>query len=114
MDPGCPTARPTSRVVRPLSGSGLHSSALHEVEATYSSRRATGAVDRGEWIDQIRTVSTATSDYFVQESLHPNYWGELAVRSCLRQAWNGGTPRSGTCTTSGTGLVDGEPRMTLN
>jgi hypothetical protein len=84
------------------------------VEANYSSWRATGAVDKSEWIDQIRTVSTATSDYYIQESLHPNYWGELAVRSCLRQAWNGGTPRSGTCTTSGTGLLDGEPRMALN
>ncbi len=59
-------------------------------------------MDKSEWIDQIRTVSTATSDYYIQESLHPNYWGELAVRSCVRQAWNGGTPRSGTCTTSGT------------
>ena len=45
------------------------------VEATSSSWRAAGAVDRSEWIDQIRTVSTATSDYYVQESLHPNYWG---------------------------------------
>jgi hypothetical protein len=84
------------------------------VEANYSSWRAAGAVDKSEWINQIRTVSTATSDYYIPESLHPNYWGELAVRSCLRQAWNGGTPRSGTCTTSGTGLLNGEPRMALN
>jgi hypothetical protein len=84
------------------------------VEANYSSWRAAGAVDKSEWIDQIRTVSTANSDYYIQESLHPNYWGELAVRSCLRQAWNGGAPRSGTCTTSGTGLLNGEPRMALN
>ncbi|WP_202879253.1 hypothetical protein [Nocardioides cynanchi] len=84
------------------------------VEANYSSWRAPGAVDKSEWIDQIRTASTATSDYYIQESLHPNYWGELAVRSCLRQAWNAGAPRSGTCTTSGTGLVNGEPRMALN
>jgi hypothetical protein len=83
------------------------------VEATSSSWQAPGAVDRSEWIDQIRTVSTAGSDYYVQESLHPNYWGELAVRSCVRQAWNGGSPRGGTCTTSGTGLLNGEPRMTL-
>jgi hypothetical protein len=32
----------------------------------------------------------------------------------VRQAWNAGTPRGGTCTTSGTGLLNGEPRMTLN
>jgi hypothetical protein len=83
------------------------------VENRYSGWEAPGAVDGSEWVDQIRTISTAGSDYFVQESLHPNYWGQLAIRSCLRQAWNSGSPRSGTCTPSGTGLLDGEPRMTL-
>lgn len=73
-----------------------------------------GAVDKSEWVNQIRTLSTATSDYYVQESIHPDYWGQLALRSCLRQAWNGGVPRGGTCTGAGTGLVNGEPRMTLN
>jgi len=73
-----------------------------------------GAVDQTEWINQIRTVSTAGSDYYIQESLHPNYWAELALRSCVRQAYNGGTPRSGACAISGTGLLNGEPRMILN
>ena len=73
-----------------------------------------GAVDQTEWVNQIRTISTATTNYYIQESLHPNYWGQLAVRSCVRQAWNAGTPRSGTCTRSGTGLLSGEPRMALN
>lgn len=74
------------------------------------------AVDKTEWINQIRTVSTccASSPYYIQESLHPNYWAQLATRSCVRQAWNGGAPRGGTCTIAGTGLVNGEPRMTLN
>jgi hypothetical protein len=74
-----------------------------------------GAVDRTEWVNQIRTVSTccSSSPYYIQESFHPNYWGQLAVRSCVRQAYNGGTPRGGTCTRSGTGLLNGEPRMTL-
>jgi hypothetical protein len=73
-----------------------------------------GAVDQTEWINQIRTVSTAGSDYYIQESLHPNYWAQLALRACVRQAWNAGTPRSGACTISGTGLLNGEPRMALN
>lgn len=75
-----------------------------------------GAVDKTEWINQIRTVSTccASSPYYIQESLHPNYWAQLATRSCVRQAWNGGTPRGGACTISGTGLLGGEPRMALN
>ncbi len=75
-----------------------------------------GAVDKTEWVNQIRTVSTCCSNspYYIQESLHPNYWAQLATRSCVRQAWNGGATRSGTCTISGTGLLNGEPRMALN
>ncbi|HEX4977911.1 MAG TPA: hypothetical protein VFV40_08595, partial [Nocardioides sp.] len=74
-----------------------------------------GAVDKTEWINQIRTVSTCCSNspYYIQESLHPNYWAQLATRSCVRQAWNGGAPRGGTCRISGTGLLNGEPRMSL-
>ena len=76
---------------------------------------SSGAVDKTEWVNQIRTVSTCCSNspYYIQESLHPNYWGQLAVRSCIRQAYNGGTPRGGACVRTGTGLLNGEPRMTL-
>ena len=75
-----------------------------------------GAVDQTEWVNQIRTVSTCCSNspYYIQESLHPNYWAQLATRSCVRQAYNGGTPRGGSCAIAGTGLVNGEPRMSLN
>jgi hypothetical protein len=74
-----------------------------------------GAVDLTEWINQIRTVSTATSDYYIQESLHPNYGGQLALRNCLRQAYNGGAVRGGTCGISSSGLNGlGEPNMALN
>jgi hypothetical protein len=73
-----------------------------------------GAVDKTEWINQIRTVSTVFGPYQVQESLHPNYWGQLALRNCVRQAYNGGAPRGGTCTIAGTGLTSrGEPTMSL-
>jgi hypothetical protein len=72
------------------------------------------AVDKTEWINQIRTVTTVGSNYYLQESLHPNYWAELAMRNCVRQAYNAGTPRGGTCTIFGTGLLNNEPRMTLN
>ncbi len=73
------------------------------------------AVDRTEWVNQIRTVTTAgSSPYYIQESLHPNYWGQLATRSCVRQAYNAGVPKGGTCTRSANGLSSlGEPRMTL-
>jgi len=82
-------------------------------EQGLASWKSAGAADKTEWIDQIRTV-TAGTDYFQQESLHPNYWGQLALRNCIRQAYNGGSPRGGICTIAGTGLnAQGEPRMTL-
>ena len=75
---------------------------------------AAGAANNTEWIEQIRTVSTVFGPYFVQESLHPNYWGELAIRNCVRQAYNNGAPRGGTCV-RGTGLdALGEPNMSLS
>lgn len=74
-----------------------------------------GAVDQTEWINQVRTVTTccSSSPYYVQESFHPNYWAQLSTRSCVRQAYNGGVARGGACTISGTGLLNGEPRMLL-
>jgi len=76
---------------------------------------STGAVDKTEWINQIRTVSTANSDYYIQESLHPNYWGQGALANCLTLAWNGGAVRGGTCTRGANGLnAYGEPNMVLS
>lgn len=72
------------------------------------------AVDKTEWVNQIRTVTTGgSSPYYIQESLHPNYWGQLAVRSCVRQAYNAGVPKSGSCVRNGTGMTGGEPKMVL-
>jgi len=127
------TALPTinATVRGAVTASGISGAQILELQSAFNGRRLcestvglleekglsswtqAGAVDRTEWIDQIRTVSTATSDYYIQESLHPNYWGALAERSCVRQAYNGGAVRGGTCSIAGTGLVGGEPRMTL-
>jgi hypothetical protein len=75
---------------------------------------AAGAADVTEWISQIRTVSTVFGPYYVQESIHPNWWGEKAIRNCVRQAYNGGNVRGGTCTRTANGLnANGEPNMTL-
>lgn len=74
-----------------------------------------GAVNVSEWVNQIRTVSTIGSDYYIQESLHPDYWGQLALRDCLRQAYDNGAVLGGTCTIAGTGLdAQGEPVMSLH
>ncbi len=73
-----------------------------------------GAVNDTEWVSQIRTVSALFGVYEIQEDLHPNYWGQLALRNCVRQAYNSGSPSGGTCTRTGTGLTEaGEPVMTL-
>ena len=82
-------------------------------EKNLSSWTATNAVDLTEWASQVRTVTTLGSPYFIQESVHPNYWGQQALQACLRLAWNGGKVRGGTCTIAGTGLSGGDPRMTL-
>jgi lysophospholipase L1-like esterase len=72
-----------------------------------------GAADKTEWVSQIRTATTILGPYQLQEDAHPNYWGQLALRNCLRQAYNGGAVKGGTCT-HGTGLdAQGEPNATL-
>jgi hypothetical protein len=97
-----------------FNGRRLCESTVNRVDDTsYSSWSAPGAVDHIEWFQGIRTVTAAFSDYYIQESLHPDYLAQLAERNCLRQAYNGGTPKGGTCT-HGTGLNSrGEPNMTL-
>ena len=70
-----------------------------------------GASDKTEWVNQIRTTSTLFGPYQLQEDFHANYWGQLAMRNCVRQAYNNGSPRAGACT-PGTGLdAQGEPNM---
>ena len=84
-------------------------------EKGLASWQSAGAVDKTEWINQIRTVSTANSDYYIQESLHPNYWGQGALANCLTLAWNNGAVRGGTCTRGANGLNSyGEPNMVLS
>ncbi len=121
-----------STVTGAITQAGITNSKVLDLASTFNGRRlcetgvglyeevgianwtSAGAVDRTEWVNQIRTVTTAgDSPYYIQESLHPNYWGQLAVRSCVRQAWNAGTPKGGACVRTATGLLNGEPRMTL-
>ncbi len=128
------TALPTinNAVKNAVTQTGLSNIKVLELQATFNGRRlcentvglleeeglatwqSAGAVDNSEWIEQIRTVSTVFGPYYVQESLHPNNWGQKALRNCVRQAYNGGAPRGGTCTRTANGLnADGEPNMTL-
>jgi hypothetical protein len=83
-------------------------------EQGLASWHSAGAADRSEWVSQIRTTTTLFGPYQLQEDAHPSYWGQLALRNCVRQAYNAGAPRGGTCTRVTTGLdAQGEPNMTL-
>jgi hypothetical protein len=75
---------------------------------------SSGAVDNTEWVAQIRTLTTVFGPYQVQESMHASYWGQKAMRNCLRLAYNGGTPIGGRCVRASNGLnAQGEPNMAL-
>jgi hypothetical protein len=83
-------------------------------EKGLASWRSPGSVDSSEWVAQIRTTSTLLGPYQLQEGAHASYWGQLAMRNCLRQAYNGGDVRGGTCKRTGNGLTTrGEPVMGL-
>jgi hypothetical protein len=63
-----------------------------------------------EWVNQIRTTSTIAGPYQLQEDGHANYWGQLAMRGCLRLVYNGGAVRGGSCVRVANGLnAQGEP-----
>ena len=83
-------------------------------EQGLASWHSAGAADRSEWVSQIRTTTTLFGPYQLQEDAHPSYWGQLALRNCVRQAYNAGAPRGGTCTRVTTGLdAQGEPNMSF-
>jgi hypothetical protein len=75
------------------------------------------AVNLSEWVQEIRGVLSEgglidVPPFDKNESFHPNYWGQLAIRSCIRQAYNNGNPIGGRCVRAGNGLASlGEPRM---
>lgn len=70
------------------------------------------AVDRSEWVVEIELLNP--TDTMKQESVHPNYWGQRALRNCLRQVWNNGNVQGGVCS-RGKGLNRlKEPNMSLS
>jgi hypothetical protein len=83
-------------------------------EKGIASWRSAGAVDNTEWVSQIRTATTIFGPYQLQEGSHASYWGQLAMRNCLRLAYNGGAVRGGRCVRAASGLNSrGEPQMAL-
>jgi hypothetical protein len=83
-------------------------------EVGISTWQSKGASEKTEWVSQIRTSSTISGPYQLQEDLHPSYWGQKALRNCVRQAWNAGVPKGGSCVLGTKGLNSlGEPNMSL-
>ncbi len=86
-------------------------------DSGYAAWNSPGAVNHIEWFNQVRTVSTlgSGSPYQLQEDLHPDYYAQMALRNCVRQAYNGGAPESGSCAIPSAGGLDslGEPNMTF-
>ena len=72
-----------------------------------------GAVDESEWVMEVNIINAGET--YQQESLHPNYWGQLALRNCYRQVWNDGNVRGGACLRDYDGGLNGrgEPNMRL-
>lgn len=68
-----------------------------------------------ERIDMIRLTSKIPrSPYNLNEGVHPNHLGQLAIRACLRAAFDNGNARSGVCRPpTDWGVVDanGEPSV---
>jgi hypothetical protein len=112
-----------------VSRTGLGNVAVLDAESAFTGRRlcentvglleergianwqSPGAVDQTEWVSQIRTVTTITGPYQLQEDAHPSYWGQLALRNCFRQAYT--SAAGGRCTSTGGLNSRGEPNMTL-
>jgi hypothetical protein len=83
-------------------------------EVGVSNWQSPGAVDKTEWVAQVRTVTTIAGPYQLQEDGHASYWGQLAMRNCLRLAYNGGAAQDRRCVRVANGLDShGEPRMGL-
>jgi hypothetical protein len=83
-------------------------------EKGLSAWTSAGAADKTEWAQQIRTTSTVGGPYQLQEDGHANYWGQKAMRNCLRLAYNGGAVRGGVCRSTGGVNANGEPNMSLS
>ncbi len=55
--------------------------------------RDVDAADKSEWMKEIDI--SRIGDVTLEESFHPNFWGQLALRNCMRKLWNGGDIVSG-------------------
>ena len=56
------------------------------------------AINKVEWVNQIHATAKG-NPFFLQElTLHPNHFGQFALRERLTLVYNNGSPRGGKCT----------------
>lgn len=69
------------------------------------------AADKSEWVKEIDLINLSGAT--VEESFHPNYWGQMALRNCWRQLYEAKNGLlGGTCVpTKGVRQDYGEPEM---
>lgn len=70
-------------------------------------------VNETEWFNQLRVrtwnlwgLNLGGTPFLLQEDIHPNFWGQLALRNCLRKEYKNGAPKEeGTCVIEKPGLT---------
>ncbi len=68
------------------------------------------AADKSEWVKEIDLINFSGAT--VEESFHPNYWGQMAIRNCWRELHKAkGGLKGGTCTPARGKNKWGEPNM---
>ncbi len=84
-------------------------------EEGLSSWTAPEAVNKSEWVNQIRTSRRSSRRTRSRKTCTRTTGRSSHLRNCLTQAYNAGSPRGGTCTISGAGVNSaGEPNMSLH
>ena len=96
-------------------GSRLCEKGAHQLQETeLATWEARGAVNKLEWVNMIYLPPLHPEPWETRESLHPNYWGQLALRNCVRKSVDGSTAQGGRCVNAGRGLTArGEPHLRL-
>jgi hypothetical protein len=84
----------------PFAGKALAEALLAPVRLAVTSVNTLALAAKGWAEGQVAT--TGVSPF---EGLHPNYWAQLALRNCVRQAYANGAPKGGICTIEGPGLT---------
>lgn len=88
----------------------LNNDSYKEYQGVESWRDSNAALF-SEWVKDIDVIQQEGTE--LDEGFHPNYWGQLALRNCLRMMWNNGNVLGDATCRPGVSRLNnrGEPRM---